>query len=94
MIAIKKIMIPTDFSEYSNHALKYAVTLAQNFQAKLHLVHVYELPLTYPMLPAEPYPTATRTQEQHKEEMTLNRIVDWAGRTWRLSGSRRNWISI
>lgn len=76
MISIRKIMIPTDFSAYSNHALKYAVTMAQSFQAKLYLMHVYELPLTSPMLPAEPYPTATRTQEQHDEEKSLNRLVE------------------
>jgi nucleotide-binding universal stress UspA family protein len=76
MIAIKKIMIPTDFSEYSNHALKYAVTIAQSFQAKLYLMHVCELPLTSPMLPAEPYPTATRAQEQREEEKTLKRLAE------------------
>ena len=76
MIAIKKIMIPTDFSEYANHALKYAVTMAQSFQAKLYLMHVYDLPLTSPMLPAEPYPTVTRTQQQHEEEKNLNRLVE------------------
>ena len=76
MIAIKRIMIPTDFSEYSNHALKYAISMAVNFKAKLYLVHVYELPLTSPMLPAEPYPTATRNQEQNNEERTLNRLSD------------------
>ena len=76
MIAIKKIMIPTDFSEYSNHALKYAISMATNFKAKLYLVHVYELPLTSPMLPAEPYPTATRNEQQNDEENTLNRLAD------------------
>ena len=76
MIAIKRILIPTDFSEYSNHALKYAVSMAVNFKAKLYLLHVYELPLTSPMLPAEPYPTATRSQQQNDEENTLNRLAD------------------
>ena len=45
MIEIKKILFPTDFSEYSNHALKYATALAQNFQAKLYVVHVCEHPI-------------------------------------------------
>jgi hypothetical protein len=34
MIAIKKLLAPTDFSEYSRFALKYAVALAESFQAR------------------------------------------------------------
>ena len=45
MIEIKKILFPTDFSEYSNHALKYAVALAERFQAKLVVMHVCEHPI-------------------------------------------------
>ena len=42
MIEIKKILIPTDFSEYSQFALKYAVALAESFKAKLYVMHVCE----------------------------------------------------
>jgi nucleotide-binding universal stress UspA family protein len=42
MIAIKKLLVPTDFSEYSRFALKYAVALAENFQAKVYVIHVHE----------------------------------------------------
>jgi hypothetical protein len=45
MIEIKKILFPTDFSEYSNHALKYAVALAESFTAKLVVLHVCEHPI-------------------------------------------------
>jgi nucleotide-binding universal stress UspA family protein len=45
MIEIKKILFPTDFSEFSNHALKYAVALAERFQAKLVVLHVCEHPI-------------------------------------------------
>ena len=45
MIEIKKILFPTDFSEYSNHALKYAVALAESFKAKLVVLHVCEHPI-------------------------------------------------
>ena len=45
MIVIKKILFPTDFSAYSNHALKYAVALAESFQAKLVVLHVCEYPV-------------------------------------------------
>lgn len=45
MINIKKILFPTDFSEYSKHALKYATALAERFKAKLLVLHVCEHPI-------------------------------------------------
>jgi nucleotide-binding universal stress UspA family protein len=42
MIAIKTILVPTDFSEASESALKYGKALADAFGASLHLVHVME----------------------------------------------------
>ena len=46
MIKIKEILAPTDFSERSQHALKYAAELARRFDAKLHLLNVIEHPVT------------------------------------------------
>ncbi len=37
---IKSILFPTDFSEGSAQALKYAVDFAQKYGAKLYVVHV------------------------------------------------------
>jgi nucleotide-binding universal stress UspA family protein len=42
MITLKSILVPHDFSETSDAALKYAVALAETFGAKLHLLHVGE----------------------------------------------------
>lgn len=42
MITLSKILCPVDFSEYSKHALTYAVALATQFHSKLTLVHVVE----------------------------------------------------
>jgi len=39
---MKTILHPTDFSESSNYALTYAVTLSKEFEAKLYIVHVIE----------------------------------------------------
>jgi len=39
---IKKILVPTDFSKYASHALKFAHTLQSNFNAKIHLLHVID----------------------------------------------------
>ncbi|HNY64551.1 MAG TPA: universal stress protein [Deltaproteobacteria bacterium] len=39
---IKRILIPTDFSESSRHALKYAIDLNKVFKARLFLIHVLQ----------------------------------------------------
>jgi len=41
MITISRILHPTDFSADSARALDYATTLAQQFNAELHLLHVH-----------------------------------------------------
>jgi len=44
MLNIKHILHPTDFSDNSNQALKYACSLATQFSAELHLIHVSRNP--------------------------------------------------
>jgi nucleotide-binding universal stress UspA family protein len=46
-VVIKRILVPIDFSEYSLHALQYAVRFAKQFKAELLLLHVIE-PVVYP----------------------------------------------
>ena len=46
-IVLKKILCPTDFSENSEHAMKYTLALATLSQAQLELFHVVE-PISYP----------------------------------------------
>lgn len=41
---IKQILVPTDFSENAEHALSYAVELAKECSAKLHLLHTPVVP--------------------------------------------------
>lgn len=42
MIRVTRILLPTDFSELSSHATRYACALADQFGAELHVLHVYE----------------------------------------------------
>ncbi len=44
MIEIRRILYPTDFSEYAKHALPYVVELAKKFGAKVSLIHVVSVP--------------------------------------------------
>jgi len=41
-LSIKKILVPTDFSEISYAALEYAAFIAKKTSAKITLLHVYE----------------------------------------------------
>ena len=48
MIKLKKILVPTDLSDYSSHALAYAVELASAYGATLHLLHVVDAQWAWP----------------------------------------------
>lgn len=45
-IRLQKILLPTDFSEHSAAATKYACELATRFDAELHLLHTLEIHTT------------------------------------------------
>jgi nucleotide-binding universal stress UspA family protein len=42
VINLKKILVPTDFSESANHALVYGTSFAREYKAELVLLHVVE----------------------------------------------------
>ncbi len=48
-LGYQKILVATDFSNYSECVIKKAVSIAQQSQAKLDLIHVVEIPV-YPVL--------------------------------------------
>lgn len=45
MSDIRKILVPTDFSQHSDNAISLATALARRMGAKIHLLHAYHLPL-------------------------------------------------
>src|SRR4051794_28332150 len=48
MINLKTILVPSDFSECSEAALRYGLELARRFDARLHVLHVVQDPLMQP----------------------------------------------
>jgi nucleotide-binding universal stress UspA family protein len=81
-IELKKICVPTDFSEHSEYALRYAVTLASQFSAELHLLHIVQdiVPtVPEPGLAILPTDEIMRSLEKGAEE-GLNNFVpkEWA----------------
>ena len=45
MLAIRKILVPTDFTDTSDKALDFAIELAQKFNASIMVMHAYEIPV-------------------------------------------------
>ncbi len=71
MADIKNILAPVDFSETSEHALRYAIDLATRLGgAAIHVIHVYQLP-TYALpdgaILARPEYVASLTTELQKQ---------------------------
>jgi nucleotide-binding universal stress UspA family protein len=52
-IALKKILVPIDFSELSRKAVHYAVSLARQFNSEIFLLHVVEFIPTPEVIIAE-----------------------------------------
>jgi nucleotide-binding universal stress UspA family protein len=42
VIDLHQVLVPTDFSQCSKHALDYGVALSDRFGARLHLLHVVQ----------------------------------------------------
>lgn len=54
---MKKILVPFDFSDYSENALKYALGLAKQFTGEVFVLHVYNSTLVEADMPTSEYPT-------------------------------------
>jgi nucleotide-binding universal stress UspA family protein len=52
----KNILVPTDFGEPAEHALDIGLELGRKFDARLTLVHVYQLFIAMPYTDALSYP--------------------------------------
>ena len=59
MIELKRILFPTDFSDFSNYAASFAVSFACDYGAKLNVLHIVETTLTI----AQPNPANVSMEE-------------------------------
>lgn len=73
MVVLKKILVPTDFSECSNAALKYGSELTAAFGATLHLLHVVQDPYTQPWA-AEAFPAPLGDLLEQWEQQAAERM--------------------
>jgi universal stress protein A len=82
-LQLKKLLVPTDFSENSKKALVYAVRLAQRNNSSLILFHVFEMPEFVRQLPQDYSESNEETRKQFDTAMrrsaerleTLSRAV-------------------
>ncbi len=77
-IAIRRILLPTDFSEPSIQAAKYAMALADQFDAELHLLHVVSQVMPYTDDSSSWITPSNETQEQLEaaEQRLLKSVID------------------
>jgi nucleotide-binding universal stress UspA family protein len=81
MVAIRRILVPTDFSQPAEAALRYGRALAEEFGSTLHLMHVVPEPYIYPWgteistMPLVDLLTSSETQAAER----LKTLVDDTG---------------
>jgi nucleotide-binding universal stress UspA family protein len=81
MIQLKRILVPTDFSDASKNALRYAMAFAESFNAALDVVHVVVDPYVIPpggeaYLPPPDYP-------EQMERIARQHLDQWVPAEWR-----------
>jgi nucleotide-binding universal stress UspA family protein len=82
-IKLKKILVGCDFSPDSGQALSHALSLAQEFEAELHLAHVIEPP-AQPDLHKADKPVSEEIQQDYRDFLTqkLKDMVPEEARYW------------
>ncbi|SRR5579883_602125 len=77
MIDLHRILVPTDFSKFSQHALTYAAAFAEKFGAELYLLHVVQnLALVIPeVIPVEPPLTPSVEQLTTAVQSAFDRVI-------------------
>ena len=82
MIDLKRILLPTDFSEYAKTARNYACAFTEHFGAELHMLHVLQDLVAMVPEPglAFPPPGDYMGELQESAERALDQLLDadWA----------------
>ena len=82
MISLKRILLPTDFSEYSAAARNYACAFCDQFHAELHVLHVIQdlAPLAPEPGVMLPPPADYLKEIEDNATLMLERVIDpqWA----------------
>jgi nucleotide-binding universal stress UspA family protein len=79
-IELKRVLVAYDFSDYSELALNYALSFAQEYQSELHLLHVLP-PSSIDETEISWYPPG-REGAYHKAAHRLQRVVTAEAHLW------------
>lgn len=76
MLSLRQLLVPIDFTETSDRALDYAIELARKFEAKVMVMHAYQIPVYG--FPDSAYITAAdvATQISNAAQQKLDSIVE------------------
>ncbi len=76
-IEIKRILCPIDFSDFSRHALDYAMAFARWYRAEITALHVFTpLPPPGPAFAEYPYPMALEPPNEERLREELSTFVE------------------
>jgi nucleotide-binding universal stress UspA family protein len=78
-MSIKKILVPTDFSEVAKSALKVAMTIAGKADAEIHLLNVVHVPVIDPYTPAETINTIKEEEEKSAQQELAKLALEIGG---------------
>ena len=77
MLKLNRILLPTDFSSYSQEATQYACGFVEKFDAQLHLMHVLEkLPSTTPAFGGGLALSSYVKESRQAAEKAMSQILD------------------
>jgi nucleotide-binding universal stress UspA family protein len=81
-IHLKKILVPTDFSEHAEHAFRHATAIARWTGAELLVLHVVEKFMDHSLLYSDvwPFQKPVKQYYQDLEERTAQRLKDQVSR--------------
>jgi nucleotide-binding universal stress UspA family protein len=78
---VKRILLPTDLSDESAAATPYACAMAQRFDAKLHLLYIFEQETGSTYVRGLPVPDSTSEIAQLKQEVAES-LANWIAADW------------
>ncbi len=74
-IVLEKILVPVDFSEASDNALRYGKAFAEAFNSELHVLHVFEEPVV-PAWTTEGYIPALQSVREELEKRARQKLEE------------------
>lgn len=82
MRPMERILLPSDFSEFSASAIPYACALAEEYDAELHLLHVLEKVPSVPYFGMGLATTGFQEESEQHAKNLLDRVLpeDWPRR--------------